>query len=46
MYYRKQETDAAYKAQVNQAGKDACAERLKVVGKKAAAIRRAKKSSA
>ena len=44
MYYRKQETDAVHKAQVNQAGKDACADRLKLVGKKRAEKRRARLS--
>jgi len=43
MYYRKQETDAAYKAQVNEAAKEACGDRLKIVGKVRAAKKKARK---
>ena len=46
MYFKHLETDAATKAKYNEAHSKHAAERMKVVRKKAAAIRRAKKSSA
>jgi hypothetical protein len=46
MYYKWIETDAAAKAKYNETASKASAERMKVVRKKAAGIRRAKKSLA
>ena len=46
MYFKHMETDAAAKAKYNEAHSKHTAERMKVVRKKAAAIRRAKKSLA
>lgn len=46
MYYRPIETSAANKAEWNEAHRKIATERMKVVRKKAAGIRRAKKSSA
>ena len=44
MYYRKLETDASAKRAVDQAHREASAERMKKVGKQAAAKRRARKA--
>ena len=46
MYYKFIESDAAAKERFNSAARKASAERMKVVRKKAAGIRRAKKSLA
>ena len=46
MYYKWIETDAEGKTRFNDAARKAAAERMKVVRKKAAGIRRAKKSLA
>ena len=45
MYYRKKETDCSFKQASNQNEREASAERMKKVGKQAAAKRRARKAS-